>query len=777
MSCLSFFLSFLVFILLFVYVSILMKERKGKKFWTPGLITGVVVTGVVGILTHAVVLSNMGGGKDWLTIGAMSLVSTAEMFVGSTKMFDNGFNDFLFPNHPEYVAGFSDICLVLLTGAYLAALITSGYIVMNFFFLRLGSRSWVKNHRPENGQKIHIFFGDNPNSRLLSNDVLASNPGDRILRIDYPQKGDTDLDASLWNRIMAAFYSKSVSNSEGITILKSRCSLSSVNPDDFTGSFGLNLKNWLTSDTILYLLSDDEVTNRKELRILLQTISNGNKDDASKEENIITCKKIYCHSRQSELDVESEYAYLPEKGRENDSQYPEVIFRDSSKLAIRSLFQPVRENQKSALPINYVKIAVDPEGNKLGYVDSAFKSIIVGLGETGLEALKFLYEYASFPNKDGEKIPFFCRIFDKDIPSQRKAFYEDLSWTDQLTAGADKNGEELQFIHEEVNTDSFWSKFEDGIEEVNYIFICLGDDKLNLSVANAILNHHLKGRDTRKRFVIMLQQRNPDEMLTRTIQAINEKNNNCIRVFGQASDIWRYDVISDTPMEEEAIRYYTTYQKANTYPAEFVEVEAPKMDIIPTAWDNFIWGASKEQKKQIEKDWINYLSGKTHEQKQLLDIRWSEELRKKWSDRNETIRSGNLKDRTRSLRQRTQDISNVLHASTKLALIPDSMLRRAKEVSDAIPGKFFDKFYDATDGAAVEPILLLLAIEEHLRWNASHTILGYKFGEKTDDLLKTHKCLKDYDELGEVVQHYDWLVVKTTLRLYAESESSKKQIP
>lgn len=775
MSCLSFILSFLIIILVFVYVRVLLKERKGEKFWTPGLITGVVVTGTVGILIHAVVLSNMGGGKDWLTIGAMSLVSTAEMFVGSTKMFDNGFNDYLFPNHPEYVEGFSDVCLILLTGAFLAALITSGYIVMNFFFWRLNSRSWLKNHCPENGQKIHIFFGDNPNSRLLSNDVLASNPDDRILRIDYPQKGDTDLDASLWSRLLAAFSSKSVSNAEGITILKSRCSLSSVNPDDFTRSFGLNLKNWLTPDTIVYLLSDDEATNRKELRVLLQTISKSNRGDAGKEENRITCKKIYCHGRRSELDVESEYAYLPEKGKEKDSQYPEIIFRDSSKLAIRGLLQPGSENQKSALPVDYVSIAVDREGNKLGYVDSAFKSIIVGLGETGLEALKFLYEYASFPNKDGEKIPFFCRIFDKDIPSQRKAFYEELYWAEPLTVGDGKKGGELEFVHAEVNTESFWTKFEAGIEEVNYIFICLGDDKLNLSVANSILNHHLKGRDTSSRFVIMLKQRNPDEMLTKIIRSINEKNNNCIRVFGQASDIWRYSVISDAPIEEDAIRYYTTYQKANTYPIDFVEGEAPKMDITPTKWDDFIWGASEEQKKQIEADWISYLSDKKPEQKRDLDLRWSEELREKWNNRNETIRSGHLKDRTQCLRQRTQDISNVLHASTKLALIPDSMLKRAEMISNAIPGKFFGKFYDVED-EPTEAILRLLAIEEHLRWNASHTILGYRPGDKTNDLLKTHKYLKSYDELGdEAVQHYDWLVVKTTLRLYAESSPSKEQ--
>lgn len=755
-------LSVLVFGLLCFYVWTLLKEKSEERFWTTGLIAGAVVTAVVGFLVHVVVMSHMAGGKDWLTIGAMSLTCTAEMFLGSTKMFDNGFNDFLFSGHDLYIAGLSDVCLVLLTGAFLAALVTSGYIVLTFFFRRFASRSWVKRHRPESGQMVHVFFGDNPNSRLLSEDVSENNPGDMVLRIDYPEDADADVDASLWSRLLTTFSSKDVSKVEGITILKSRRSLSNVTPDDFAKSFGLDLKNWLTHNTIAYLLSDDEKANRKELCVLLQAISKG---------GTITCGKIYCHGRRTELDVETEYAYQPEKDRKDISNYPEIIFRDSSELAIRSLLLSASSVQKSALPVDYVSIAVDEKGKSLGYVDSVFKSIIIGLGGTGLEALKFLYEYASFPDKDGKRSPFLCRVFDRDISSRLKLYYEELSWATALTTDTEGRGREIEFINEDLDTEGFWSKFEDGIEEVNCIFICLGDDKLNLDVANRILNHHLKGRDTGNRFVIMLRQSNPDddELLNKTIQSINKKNNNCIRVFGKAREIWRQDVISDDSLKEKAIRYYSTYQKANTYPAEFVNEEAPKLCITPEGWDSFIWGASIEQKKKIEMDWVSYWSKKTDEQRQEMDVRWFEKLRGEWDRRDEIIRSGrNLKDRTKSLRQRTQDISNVLHASTKLALMPEWMLERAGEISNAISGKFFGKFYDGDD-KSTESILNSLAIGEHLRWNASHTMLGYNLGEETDDLLRTHDCLKDYDDLDKSVQHFDWLVVKTTLRLHAES--------
>lgn len=762
-------LSVLIFGLIFFYMWTLLRQMSKEQFWTTALVTGTVATVAVGFLVHLVVMSSMGGLNDWLTIVVMSLTSTVEMFIGSTKMFDNGFNEFLFPGHGEYTGALSDLCLILMTGAYIAALATSAYIVLTFFFRRLGSRSWVKKNAPGSGQTVHVFFGDNPNSRLLSADVLANNPGDWVLRIDYPGERDRDVDASLWSRLLATFFPKGVSNAEGIIVLKSRSSLSSALPEDFSGSLGLDLTNWLTQSTVVYLLSDDEATTRKELRVLLQAISHGN---GGTQGAGITCKKIYCHGRRSELDVESEYAYVPRNDGGSGTIYPEIIFRDSSKLAIRSLLRPADKNLKSALPVDYIPIAVDKEGNKLGYVESGFKSIIIGLGETGLEALKFLYEYASFPDKDGKKSPFLCRIFDKDIPGQRKLFYEELSWAGPLAV--DNGGKEIEFINEEVNTDAFWEKFEDGIEQVNYIFVCLGDDKLNLSVANAILNHHLKGRDTGDRFVILLKQRNPDEMALKTIESINAKNKECIRVFGEAKEIWRHNVVSDNPMREEAIRYSITYQKGTSYPKEFAREEAPKFGIDAGGWDNFIWDADDVQKKQIETDWNSYLSGKTDEERQALEDRWSEELRKKWNSRDEIIRTGERKARATNLRQRTQDISNVLHASTKQALMPAWMLERAGEISAAIPGKFFGKFYDVEDERA-KSVLCLLAIGEHLRWNASHIILGYKLGKK-DDLLKTHDCLKDYRDLEAAVQHYDWLVIKTTLKLYAESEASKNQI-
>ena len=68
-----------------------------------------------------------------------------------------------------------------------------------------------------------------------------------------------------------------------------------------------------------------------------------------------------------------------------------------------------------------------------------------------------------------------------------------------------------------------------------------------------------------------------------------------------------------------------------------------------------------------------------------------------------------------------------------------------------------------------EAVLEYLAIGEHFRWNASHIMLGYRYAEETSDLKKTHNCLVPFSELDDRTRHYDWLVVRNSLRFDCKS--------
>ena len=62
----------------------------------------------------------------------------------------------------------------------------------------------------------------------------------------------------------------------------------------------------------------------------------------------------------------------------------------------------------------------------------------------------------------------------------------------------------------------------------------------------------------------------------------------------------------------------------------------------------------------------------------------------------------------------------------------------------------------------------MLAQTEHLRWNASHEILGYKDeGDENfkDEARLKHGCLKPWNKLSEKMQSNDYDVVDVSLGL------------
>ena len=140
-----------------------------------------------------------------------------------------------------------------------------------------------------------------------------------------------------------------------------------------------------------------------------------------------------------------------------------------------------------------------------------------------------------------------------------------------------------------------------------------------------------------------------------------------------------------------------------------------------------------------------------------------------WQQREDEIKSSSTDKakRLKRMRQRSQDYANCLHSHTKIALMPDSILAKALEISGNIPQPYSDTFYKGNDERERQT-LEYLAIGEHIRWEASHVAMGYRPGKETYELKKTHRCISSYSELDAPTQFYDWLVIKVTLLLYSK---------
>ncbi len=187
----------------------------------------------------------------------------------------------------------------------------------------------------------------------------------------------------------------------------------------------------------------------------------------------------------------------------------------------------------------------------------------------------------------------------------------------------------------------------------------------------------------------------------------------CIHTFGNLETVWSYDHITGESMKSKAQRYYEGYLKASNDDAD--------------------------NKKQVT-----------------------------WEERDQTIlTTPDFREYSNKVRQRSQDYANCMHAQTKLALIDPVLRGSRKEIAAQIPSKYGESgtHYTGSD-PHIGSMLHYLAVQEHLRWEASHAAMGYVRGDDTDDIRKTHPGMRPFEELDAKTQHYDYLVVKTTFELY-----------
>jgi len=119
---------------------------------------------------------------------------------------------------------------------------------------------------------------------------------------------------------------------------------------------------------------------------------------------------IYCHARKS-----AKTQWLENYNYCHISEDTKVNIIDTAYLSIAQLKQNVKCH-----PVQHV------EFDKNGRTESSFNSLVLGFGETGVEAVRFLYEFGSFVDKSGERSPFHCIVLDDNM-TKKKGFCLSLS--------------------------------------------------------------------------------------------------------------------------------------------------------------------------------------------------------------------------------------------------------------------------------------------------------------------------------------------------------------
>ena len=659
-----------------VYYLILAKNSKNNRLFFKTLFICALAIIVINSIADMYVISHIEKGeKSWFSIFILSIFHSLELFVFQTHFFDNGYQEFLFGIN-SFKPGVAWLVYIFVI-TFILATLTSIALLIKAINRRKAGRSWLVANK-DKAQNVHMFFLGGELSDSLAEDILKLHPDQPRLLIDYPDPEESYMDLSIWEKIQRLFKSRTEEDLGPFNaIVYSRIPLNEVRGKDICQQMNLkDLDVFLKSPSCkVYLLSDDESKNLRCAEILYN-------DGCTAE--------IFCRACREGVNRMYEEAMTKTPSMN-------VHLVDSSYLAVRNI-----KNCTDLLPVNYVDKGIDEKGLREGWVSSTFNAMILGFGETGREMLGFLYEHGAFVDKEFKKSPFSCVVVDRQMDMIEQAYRKSFPGMSE-SAG-------ITFEHSEIGGDVFWEKMSQRIHTLNYIVVCMGDDRINLRTAVDLVQFaYRQGKDLSKNFVILIAQKTPSHLDDVTLQHYNAvgQYHNCIRTFGYKRDVWTYDNMTNESLKARARNFFAGYMRA---------------------------------------------SGVEDDPQQL------------WDEREEVIKStDDYALHAKRVRQRSQDFANCFHISTKLALIGPEVYDHRHDIAQCIPPDYTkaNTHYTGND-EHVERVLHYLAVQEHIRWEASHVALGYTPGQRTDEVMKTHECIKSYDELTPEVQHYDYLVIKTT---------------
>lgn len=486
----------------------------------------------------------------------------------------------------------------------------------------------------------------------------------------------------------------------------------------------------------IFCLSDDENENLHTVSVLKEGARVANRDLNT---------TFYCHARK----------YRAGSSIENslDSERIRVRIIDSARMVIDTL---KLFGDDSDMPVHYVDL--NNEGASL----SSFNALIVGFGEAGRDALRFLYEYSALvysqeqADDEVQRLPFCCHVVDSRMDSIAPQFLARYNRTNL--------GGNISFHSADYRSTEFQNTLSEILPTLNYVVITIHDDEEGISLATRILQQAIQtGKDMRKfRIYVRSYSREKQKQLQNICDHFNRQayaeflrqtGQKCtnqeawkdlyIKLLGKTDDIYSYQMIVSDEITRKAAHFYYVYDRKRATNDDAQAMKAWKL----------------RRKKEVEKDFFatelnNGLSFAT-----INKIRRMEE----------------------------QDLENAFHQRTKLYILRHVLGEEALQqlAQDIENGKITRQektlTYRTKDGRLLSEnlssLLLVLAKTEHLRWNASHEMLGYVHGETKDETRLTHNCLLPWSELeSDATKSYDLDVVDTTLRLYTEEFHLKESI-
>lgn len=629
----------------------------------------------------------------------------------------------------------------------LAAVISLVFVLKHFGFNIIASaRMQVEACLRGPKRDTFVFLGLNEASFLLARNI-AQHYGDdgdyRIIIVRTNHANDADGEPNGMERL---FNFLSLKNQDLEWLRELDClttstytdlTVKSSSTDILKQHFGLKtvaqiIRRKTTGALHLFVLTDNPNAN-------ILTVENLKRDmtiNAAVDAGIKVT--LYCRARYNSVHRVIE--------DDQTREHLEVKVVDPSRISVEMLKQHAELH-----PANYVKIESDAT------VSSPFNALIVGFDEVGHDALRFLYAFGAFVksgSNEGERSDFHCDIVDKKIKQKAGLFTvgaPSVSCRMTYCEGNDApdNSSAITLHDMDVLGVDFYNYLETVIRTLNYVVIDYDDDETNVSLAVRIFRLAVRYREDMYQLRILVRVSNdPDGHLRRITEHYNrlwaaqmssngsnhqywinkeEPIHEPITLFGSMADIFTYDYILNEKLKTEAKHFKQMYDQSIVLLNRAAGGQMPD----PLDWDS------------------------EHKDLMQLGVRYSPTL------------SGIMRLR----RVQTQNMENCFHKHTKQILAHQAL---GQEKYLMLSGPYLSRKENETTYTwqGIEPddtvtrVLDKLAQTEHLRWIASHELLGYSDAggvNDKDELRLLHGCLKPWNELTSAIQSYDYNVVDVSL--------------
>lgn len=654
-----------------------------------------------------------------------SLICSFQLFTGSI---DSNVLDTISDHY--YLKGLISIQALL-------SLLCTVAVLLSLAYARV--KAYYKLHRKTkidiDHNHLYVFFGINEPSRLLAKSI-KNKEGERSVVIFVEHKEANLDDQNGWESIVGMFTHRRQTFADAdeldarVTFTETRlCNIDKNQFDNNNILEDINLRKLryliqqltTVSDAELHIffLSEKEDENIRALSVLAL-------DSTIHQVNESVNLRFYCHARKNGLNRIVEDIAV--------KHGIEVSIIDSSFLAVELL---------KADEINHPVHLVELDGDNPTTVKSSFDSLIVGFDEVGRDALKFLYEFGAFVDYRSKadnvmRSPFHCIVVDKNMDDLKGRFE---TFSPAVLKQRNIDGSKLVELKTcDIQSGEF---FDDIIglslrQELNYVVIAIGDDEMGMSIAIRILNHIRRYREDLSKLRIYVRSYHSDKesFFKQIADFYNEGYNTdsdkrfttdaIIIPFGQKERIYSYDMIIGEDLTKRGKKFQERYAQA-------------KGDDL---WDTrrlLLTGTAR-------------VKGKDKDKKKILEIIPVDK------------RKASFKDLQSLRRKESQDLANALHADTKMYLLRNSL-------SNDFDWNSFYARYFKSDGVTAyceghhdsikypllsnqeNSIILNLARLEHLRWNASHEMLGYVKAHiglhSCDERTREHNCLRPWQELDK----------------------------